>query len=147
MKLIMYVDGGCINNHDKNKVNEAYGSFKVIEELEDEQKVLATCKLNFGEFTNNEAEYLAIYYGIMFIYSIISEKVCRNLDGPVTALIYTDSQLVVNQVWGDWEVKESRLEPFCQMVKEVVEISTVNDAVIINAKWVERAQIEKELGH
>ena len=51
------------------------------------------------EKTNNEAEYLALIKGI---YSIIDLNI-NNIN------IYSDSQLIVNQVKGDYKIKNDRM--------------------------------------
>jgi ribonuclease HI len=72
--LEVYVDGGCHGNGTANPV--CYGSFKIGDE--------DIVKLVFPELkTNNEAEYES-YISVM-----------RKL-GDREAIVYTDSQLVVN---------------------------------------------------
>ena len=55
--------------------------------------------------TNNEMEYAAV---------IVALESSSNNE------IYTDSQLVVNQVAGKWKVKEAHLKPLCQRVQELL---------------------------
>jgi ribonuclease HI len=63
------------------------------------------------ECTNNEMEYAAVLWALN-----IAE------DGDI---VYTDSQLVVNQVMGKWKVKEQRLAGFCVLAKEKLQSKQV----------------------
>lgn len=55
--------------------------------------------------TNNEMEYAAVI---------------EALTSSSNNEIYTDSQLVVNQVAGKWRVNEAHLKPLCQRVQELL---------------------------
>ena len=60
--------------------------------------------------TNNEAEYEALLAGL---------KLSRDL--RIIALeIYCDSQLVVCQVWGEYQAKDRRLAAYLARVQEVL---------------------------
>jgi len=57
------------------------------------------------EFTNNEAEYLAMIWAL---------QVATDRD-----IIYSDSQLVINQINGSYKIKQQHLKYFaarCQMI-------------------------------
>ncbi|WP_439898310.1 ribonuclease HI family protein [Microcystis aeruginosa] len=76
--------------------------------------------------TNNEAEYTGLIIGL----EKAQELGLKSLE------IRGDSQLVINQVKGDWKVKSDSLRPFyqraCQLVARFDRISW---------RWIERAKI------
>ena len=63
-----------------------------------------------GDRTNNEAEY----YALLKVLALIAERWAQETTGKVPSgageiLIRSDSKLVVNQVSGEWQVKDSKL--------------------------------------
>ena len=56
--------------------------------------------------SNNEAEYEAIKAGIDFATSVSSEKI----------IIRSDSQLVVGQVNGEYEIRDERMTKYVSLV-------------------------------
>lgn len=83
MKKI-YVDGSGFNGFESK--------FCIV--FEDGKSEIKTFKVNRS---NNEMEYEAVIYAL--------EKCDKN------SIIYTDSQLVINQVQGNWKVKQNHLLP------------------------------------
>ena len=92
MKLILYADGGARGNpgpsaggivikDEKGKTVESYGEY-------------------FGEQTNNYAEYSAIISGLKKAHELGADEVECILD----------SKLVVEQLNGNWKVKEPTLQ-------------------------------------
>lgn len=79
--------------------------------------------MKIGEFgdnrTNNEMEYEAL------LWALRREEKC---------VIFSDSQLVVNQVNGLWKVKEPRLFPLCQEAKKLLAEK------FCTLKWIPRKQ-------
>lgn len=65
------------------------------------------------EFTNNEMEYEALL------------SLLRGTSIMEGDEIFSDSQLVVNQVNGKWRVKEPKLKPLCKEAKELMIIRGV----------------------
>jgi ribonuclease HI len=62
-----------------------------------------------GIMTNNEAEYNAILF-------LISAAKSKNIS---TLEICGDSALVINQLNGEWKIKEPRIKALTDIVKEV----------------------------
>jgi ribonuclease HI len=58
------------------------------------------------EFTNNEEEYRGVIHAL---------ELCNPGD-----IVYTDSSLVVNQIYGKYKVKKEHLKPLCQKAQELV---------------------------
>jgi ribonuclease HI len=82
----------------------------------------------FGkEHTNNEMEYEALLSLLRGTSIIKGDE------------IFSDSQLVVNQVNGKWKVKEPRLFPLCQEAKELL---ALRGCIL---KWIPRE--ENKAGH
>ena len=65
------------------------------------------------EKTNNEMEYEALLYLLRGTSILPGDQ------------IFSDSQLVVNQVNGKWKVKEPRLFPLCQEAQKLLIIREV----------------------
>ena len=64
-----------------------------------------------GEATNNVAEYRALLLGI---------ELAKNLDADEVELV-ADSMLVVEQVRGNWKVKQEHLRPLREQVLRALE--------------------------
>lgn len=68
--------------------------------------------------TNNEEEYLGV---------IAALRLCHPGD-----VVFTDSLLVVNQIYGKYKVKKEHLKPLCQIAQELIQ---KNGASVI---WIKR---------
>jgi ribonuclease HI len=71
-----------------------------------------------NEFTNNEEEYRGVIKAL---------ELCQAGD-----IVFTDSLLVVNQIYGKYKVKKEHLKPLCQIAQELIQ---KNGASVI---WIER---------
>ena len=60
--------------------------------------------------TNNEAKYEAILMGLRIAWEL----------GAKNALLRSDSQLVIGQVKGDFEVKETRMQRYLKLMNQLV---------------------------
>ena len=61
--------------------------------------------------TNNLAEYKALLIGLSLT-KVLKDK---------TFIVQADSQLVIGQVRGDYEVKEERMQKYLKVVKELLQ--------------------------
>lgn len=100
-KWKLYVDGAS-NNHDSGA--------GVILITPEGRKISYALSLAF-KATNNEAEYEALIIGL---------KLAREI-GINEISIHSDSQLVVNQVTGEFQAKCSRLARYLSRVKEILD--------------------------
>ncbi len=101
MKLIVYTDGGA-------RGNPGPGAIGVIIK-NSEGKVIKEVGKFIGRATNNEAEYKAIIEGL---------KECK--DKKATSLeCFLDSLLVVNQLNGDFKVKDKKIKIFWNEAKNL----------------------------
>ncbi len=93
-------DGGSRGNP-----GQGYGSYALDWPGQARQIV----QLNFGDqVTNNEAEYDTLIAGLEAVRKRLLEQ--KADPKSVTLSIWGDSQLVCNQVRGDWRCKEPRLQ-------------------------------------
>ena len=80
--------------------------------IEDDEGVkLRTFHRYIGVATNNEAEYQALIDGLK---AVTEWK-------PARVEIFLDSKLVVEQVKGQYRVKDAKLQPLHQRVKDLLE--------------------------
>ncbi|MFZ2663836.1 MAG: ribonuclease HI family protein [Patescibacteria group bacterium] len=101
MKLILYTDGGA-------RGNPGPGAIGVIIK-NNEGKVIKEVGKFIGKSTNNEAEYKAIIEGL---------KECKE-KGAKELECFLDSLLVVNQLNGDFKVKDKKIKIFWKEAKDL----------------------------
>ena len=96
--LVLTFDGGSRGNP-----GPAYGSFGLA--FAGEKPKIT--RLEFGSLTNNEAEYQTLIRGVKSLLQKLGE---REMDPGLLVLeIRGDSALVINQLKGEWKVKEPRM--------------------------------------
>ncbi len=71
--------------------------------------------------TNNETEYMAVYYALKFVDS-------KNIE------IFSDSKLVVNQLNRNWHIKNDRMRKLFDKIQEIIK----DRKLIVNFHWVNR---------
>lgn len=81
-----------------------------------------------GNGTNNLAEWMALYVALRLL----------SAHGVKTAVIYGDSQLVINQVLGVWRVKDATIAFLHGMCHNVL-----RDFVAVSFNWIPRHLNEK----
>src|SRR5262249_17851564 len=72
-----------------------------------------------GDRTNNEAEYLALLRLLKLLAAHVKAAPSLNAAGQ-GIWIYSDSEVMVNQLNGDYKVKEDRLRKLWYEAKELV---------------------------
>lgn len=117
----IYADGGCRGNGISE--GEMYGSW-----VRDVQKMEWR---EYGYGTNNRAEYL----------TLIDALKDAQAHGVDRVLVYMDSQLIVNQVNGEWKVKEASLLPLQLEARKL--LFDLKGSL----RWVRRDVIFEKLGH
>lgn len=101
----MNVDGGARGNPGPSAIAAVA--------TDPEGNVLAERAETIGEATNNVAEYRAMLFGI---------RLAKELGAHEVELI-GDSTLIVNQVKGEWKVKQEHLRPLrTKVVDELREL-------------------------
>ncbi|ADL12237.1 ribonuclease HI family protein [Acetohalobium arabaticum] len=103
MELNIYTDGASRGNPGPGGIGVLIkdGSNNIKEELAD----------YIGEATNNEAEYQAIIAGL---------KKARELNSESISL-FSDSQLVIKQLTGEYRVRSEKLKPYYLEIKELLQ--------------------------
>jgi len=92
-KLIIYTDGGARGNPGPAAIGVVIGD-KIYGEA-------------IGETTNNVAEYKAIIFALKKAKHLIGSHNAKNTDLE----IYSDSELIVNQLNGKFKIKDENLKP------------------------------------
>lgn len=111
---IYYIDGGSQGNERRDRPRSA----RIAIAYSDSPDRIDPSKISIywgavGDKTNNEAEYLALLKTL----DLINEKVA----GSGGHIIRSDSKLVVNQVKGEWQVKEPRLRELNDRAKDAIQ--------------------------
>jgi len=132
VEVIIYADGGCLNNGAAD--TEAYCSFKVL--VGDEIKRHRTCN-HLEAKTNNEAEYAALLYTLDYIKGV-EEKTAKKINWT----IYMDSELVVMQATGTWKCKAQNLIKFRDAA-----LAWLQQHDNVSLTWVSGGVIKSILGH
>jgi len=93
-KIIIYADGGARNNPGPAAIG-------VIIEEKEYSKFL-------GQTTNNEAEYQAVIFALKKVKQLIGKGKCKKTEIEIKS----DSELLINQLNGQYKIKEKNLVPF-----------------------------------
>lgn len=76
------------------------------------KKLIGQYARALGRVSNNQAEYEAVLLGLQLCWA-------AGLENPI---IYSDSNLVVNQINGDWDCKNQELLPLLWSAFEIKEV-------------------------
>ena len=119
--ISVWVDGSCLDNGGPNAIA---GIGVII--YQNNKKLFQYRKLVSGK-TNNEAEYQAVL-------SALKALRCYNTE-EIT--IYSDSILVVQQIQGNWKIKQESLR---QLRNQIVNLICQRQLENIKFKWISRIQ-------
>lgn len=97
----IFIDGASDSNNN--------GGVGVV--LKSNGKELENISRSVGKKTNNEAEYLAMIAGLELVLN-------NNFN---TVKVYSDSELLVNQINGKYKVKAKNLQPLFNQVLDVLD--------------------------
>lgn len=97
MQLILYTDGGSINN--PGQAAYAYSIFQ-------DNKPLLSFSKRIGVATNNVAEYMGVREGLKKIAELLKNNKIDNID---KICVKSDSALLVNQLNGLYKIKNATL--------------------------------------
>jgi ribonuclease HI len=116
---VYYVDGGSQGNEQKNRPRSA----KIAIAYSEDSDRIDPSKIEImwgtvGDKTNNEAEYLALLKALQLISERLADK---SGYGGEKVLIRSDSKLIVNQVKGEFHVKEPRLKDMSERAKDAIQ--------------------------
>jgi len=102
LTINLYTDGACRGNPGQG------GAGAVL--IDEEGNVFATRKTSLGLCTNNIAEYKALILGL----EEALKRKCRRLN------IFLDSELLVNQINGQYQVKNEKLKILMRDVRKLL---------------------------
>jgi ribonuclease HI len=135
---------------DANK----YGSIftkKVMKKPELAESWLATWRdmdhhvrhdLLYKATTNNEAEYGSC---IMVLNHILDNaNIIKEYTNEV--LVYGDSQLVVNQISGEYKVREENLKPLWLEAVNLIHVLEKEHGITVRVRWIPREVNNESLG-
>lgn len=106
----LYCDGACRGNPGPAAIGGVIidrDSGSTIEEISEA----------IGRATNNESEYMSLIRGLERLQALTGQD--AGVPTPPIR-IFMDSQLVVRQVEGKYKVKNARLRPLFEQVKELL---------------------------
>ena len=90
----LFTDGACEFDDEYRPINAGIGGV-----IKFDEEILFSFSENIGVKTNNEAEYLALIQGL---------NLC--IDNEIIHInIYSDSELIVKQINGEYKVKNERM--------------------------------------
>ncbi len=99
-KLLIYTDGG-------SRGNPGPGAIAIM--ILDDKKVILEHKEFIGHTTNNRAEYAAIIKAMELAKQHRAKEI----------VVFSDSQLAIRHLKGEWKVRKKELLPLFQKVKEL----------------------------
>jgi len=103
--LAVYIDGGSRGNPGSSG-----GGFAVFQN----GKVIEKGSEYFGEKTNNQAEYMALGLALRKVHE-------KYGDGDLEVNCFMDSQLAVEQMNGNYKVKNENLRPLFQEARRIAD--------------------------
>ena len=98
MMISLFVDGAARGNPGLAGIGAV---------LKSDDKTLLEAKEYIGDKTNNEAEYIGLIYGLGQA-ARLGEEI----------RVFSDSELMVNQVNGEYKVKQAHLKSLFEIVKQ-----------------------------
>ncbi len=105
MRLVVFVDGAASGNPGPAGIG-------VVITTEDGVP-LVQCAEPIGRATNNVAEYRALLRAV---------ELLQHWDSPIEQItIHSDSQLLVRQLQGDYQVRAKHLAPLWEMVRRAIQ--------------------------
>lgn len=119
--MIAYTDGGTKGNGTKDA--KSYGSYKI-----ENQPII---RLILNTVTNNRSEYKTLQI-------LLEDLINQNLK---EVEIFTDSQLMVNQISNNWHIKNFELLEYVVKCRELLKQCESK------LTWCNRSIIEQILGH
>ncbi len=100
--LVINVDGACSGNPGEAGIGVV---------VRQDDKIIKEISQPIGVATNNIAEYTALIYGLQ-------EGLIQRAD---EVYVITDSELVFNQIAGNYKVKNEKIKPLFDQVKHLVQ--------------------------
>jgi ribonuclease HI len=109
-KIFINTDGGSRGNPGPAAIGVVFCGEK--------ESMIYSYKRCIGEATNNEAEYQAIIEALKILAKSDWFKKFNNDNGEVVCRL--DSQLVVEQVNGNYKIKQDHIKRFIEEIKSII---------------------------
>jgi len=103
LKLTAYIDGSSLGNPGES----GYG----IVLMDENGNILKSIGRYIGRATNNVAEYQALIGCLEFVETLNVKRLT----------VYSDSQLLVNQINGSYRIKKSHLQKLHSRILQIIE--------------------------
>jgi ribonuclease HI len=111
----LFIDGACSGNPGPTRIAVFSEDLK-IKTIQDT-----------GNGTNNRAEYQALLYALAIAQSVEDDIVIKS-----------DSKLVVEQVNGNWKVKDQKLIPLCKDAQILIDMRKELFNASTELEWLSR---------
>lgn len=134
MTLIIYTDGGSLNNPGEAAI--AYAIYL-------DKKLVLKYSKRIGVASNNVAEYTALLEALQEVTKLIFKHSVTEIT------IYSDSQLMVNQINGLYKVKNTPLHELLMKIRLLerdIAIPIKYTHVVREKNTVTDAMVKRELG-
>src|SRR5437867_3680203 len=115
---VYYIDGQSQGNEQNSLPRKAKIAIAYVESDTVDHGKFRVYWQPIGDRTNNEAEYYALLKALELIVEKATGKSPGNIGG---ALVRSDSQLVVNQVNGEWRVEDERRKELGSQARGMME--------------------------
>lgn len=112
-KFIIYSDGGARGNPGP----AAYGFVIKVKTKNEKVKTIAKISEYIRETTNNQAEYRGVTAALEKIIKLLNGQIAK--EKPIIN-IFLDSQLIVEQMNGNYKVKNEGLKPLFWKIRELI---------------------------
>ena len=136
MDITIYTDGACSQGSHENCTWIMGYSFVIEEYSKDGVITRKHINKDIGKGTNNIAEYIGLIEALVYFYDYY--EVLRAYK-DVNLKIFSDSDLMVNQVNGRWKAKDEKLKVLCDRARSLLKRYTWK------LSWVPRE--ENKAGH
>ncbi len=128
--MFINTDGGSRGNPGPAAISAVF--------FDEKEKIIYSSKSYIGFATNNEAEYRAIIYALKILLNSNWFKNNNNIDtGRVICRL--DSQLVVEQINGNYKIKEDHIK------RLTAEIKKLTDRIKLNISFVHIPREENKI--
>jgi ribonuclease HI len=124
--VILYTDGGC-----KPKTG-TYGSFRIENDAGELREIVRWAEFDTPVETNNQAEYAILLEALLYVERMKPENIT----------VYSDSLLMIQQLNGEYEIKNAALAEWAASVKEAM--TAFEEVKLVH---VPRKIIVEKLGH
>ena len=123
MTKVLFIDGACSGNPGPMRI----AVFSDNPKIKTVMPIQREDGNNIG--TNNIAEYHALIYAL---------AIAQHIEDDI--IIKSDSKLVVEQVNGNWKVKDPKLIPLCKDARILIDMRKELFDVSTELHWLPRAE-------